>query len=228
MTFRYKHELDPSGIPQFGLVAEQVEKVNPDLVARDEHGKPYSVRYEAVNAMLLNEFLKEHGGPLDLASPYRFVTSSMCPYFIISADKDSAPLEQYPDMINALDAAGVTNYEAILLADTRSHGFQFWSVVKDDVISFLGAAFAGDPTITTQPADTTVAVGQTAKFRVTATGTAPLSCQWQKDGLSITRATRRSYTTPPTTAADNGSLFSVVVSNRHGSVTSNNATLTVH
>jgi hypothetical protein len=43
-----------------GLVAEQVEKVNPDLVARDERGKPYSVRYEAVNAMLLNEFLKEH------------------------------------------------------------------------------------------------------------------------------------------------------------------------
>ena len=60
VTFRYKHELDPEGIPQFGLVAEQVEKVNPDLVARDVQGKPYSVRYEAVNAMLLNEFLKEH------------------------------------------------------------------------------------------------------------------------------------------------------------------------
>ena len=61
VTFRYKHELDPDGIPQFGLVAEQVEKVNPDLVARDDQGKPYIVRYEAVNAMLLNEFLKEHG-----------------------------------------------------------------------------------------------------------------------------------------------------------------------
>jgi Chaperone of endosialidase len=60
VTFRYKHELDPVGIPQFGLVAEDVEKVNPDLVARDEQGKPYTVRYEAVNAMLLNEFLKEH------------------------------------------------------------------------------------------------------------------------------------------------------------------------
>ena len=60
MTFRYKHELDPEGIPQFGLVAEQVEKVNPDLVARDDQGKPCTVRYEAVNAMLLNEFLKEH------------------------------------------------------------------------------------------------------------------------------------------------------------------------
>jgi uncharacterized coiled-coil protein SlyX len=60
VTFRYKEELDPEGIPQFGLVAEQVEKVNPNLVARDDDGKPYSVRYEAVNAMLLNEFLKEH------------------------------------------------------------------------------------------------------------------------------------------------------------------------
>jgi uncharacterized coiled-coil protein SlyX len=60
VTFRYKEELDPAGVPQFGLIAEQVEKVNPDLVARDADGKPYTVRYEAVNAMLLNEFLKEH------------------------------------------------------------------------------------------------------------------------------------------------------------------------
>jgi len=60
VTFRYKHELDPNGVPQFGIVAEEVEKVNPDLVARDGQGKAYSVRYEAVNAMLLNEFLKEH------------------------------------------------------------------------------------------------------------------------------------------------------------------------
>jgi len=60
VTFRYKKELDPKGVPQFGLVAEEVEKVNPDLVVRDANGKVYSVRYEAVNAMLLNEFLKEH------------------------------------------------------------------------------------------------------------------------------------------------------------------------
>jgi uncharacterized coiled-coil protein SlyX len=60
VTFRYKHDLDPEGISQFGLVAEQVEKVNPTLVARDAQGKVYTVRYEAVNSMLLNEFLKEH------------------------------------------------------------------------------------------------------------------------------------------------------------------------
>jgi len=60
VTFRYKKEIDPAGTPQLGLVAEEVEKVNPDLVVRDKEGKPYSVRYDQVNAMLLNEFLKEH------------------------------------------------------------------------------------------------------------------------------------------------------------------------
>jgi trimeric autotransporter adhesin len=60
VTFRYKQEIDPEGTRQFGLVAEEVEKVNPGLVTRDAQGKVFTVRYEAVNAMLLNEFLKEH------------------------------------------------------------------------------------------------------------------------------------------------------------------------
>ena len=60
VTFRYKKEIDPAGAQQFGLVAEDVEKVNADLVVRDENGKVNSVRYDQVNAMLLNEFLKEH------------------------------------------------------------------------------------------------------------------------------------------------------------------------
>ena len=60
VSFRYKEEVDPERIPQFGLIAEEVEKVNSDLVVRGEDGKVMTVRYEAVNAMLLNEFLKEH------------------------------------------------------------------------------------------------------------------------------------------------------------------------
>jgi len=60
VTFRYKKQFDPKGIPQFGLVAEEVAKVDSDLVARDEEGKSYGVRYDEINAMLLNEFLKEH------------------------------------------------------------------------------------------------------------------------------------------------------------------------
>src|SRR5207248_337603 len=59
VAFRYKKDFDPTGTAQFGLVAEDVAKVNPDLVVQDKEGKPYSVRYDQVNAMLLNEFLKE-------------------------------------------------------------------------------------------------------------------------------------------------------------------------
>jgi len=60
VSFRYKNVIDPTGTSQLGLIAEDVEKVNPDLVVRDKEGNPYSVRYDQVNAMLLNEFLKEH------------------------------------------------------------------------------------------------------------------------------------------------------------------------
>jgi Chaperone of endosialidase len=60
VTFHYKPEIDPEGTPQYGLVAEDVERANPDLVVRDVKGEVYSVRYDAVNAMLLNEFLKVH------------------------------------------------------------------------------------------------------------------------------------------------------------------------
>ena len=60
VSFRCKKEIDPASTSQFGLVAEDVEKVHRDLVVRDKEGKPYTVRYDAVNAMLLNEFLKDH------------------------------------------------------------------------------------------------------------------------------------------------------------------------
>jgi uncharacterized coiled-coil protein SlyX len=68
VTFRYKKSIDPDGVPQFGLVAEEVAKVNPNLVVRDTKGEVYTVRYEAVNAMLLNEFLKEHSTIEELKS----------------------------------------------------------------------------------------------------------------------------------------------------------------
>ena len=83
------------------------------------------------------------------------------------------------------------------------------------------------PAITTQPANKTVTVGQTATFTVVATGTAPLSYQWQKNGINISGATAASYTTPATTIVDSGAKFTVVVTNAAGSVTSNSATLTV-
>ena len=84
------------------------------------------------------------------------------------------------------------------------------------------------PSITTQPANQTVAVGQTATFSVAAAGTAPLSYQWQKGTMGIAGATAASYTTPVTAASDNGSQFTVIVSNMAGSVTATAATLTVN
>ena len=66
VTFHYKKEIDPNGVAQFGLVAEKMASVSPDLVERDDQGRPYTVRYDAVNAMLLNEFLKEHRRVQDL------------------------------------------------------------------------------------------------------------------------------------------------------------------
>ncbi len=77
ITFRYKKDLDAEGIPQFGFVAEDVAKVNPDLMVRDGEGKPYSVRYEAVNAMLLNEFLKEHRAVEELKKKIAALTATV-------------------------------------------------------------------------------------------------------------------------------------------------------
>ena len=77
VTFRYKKELDPDGVTQFGLIAEQVEKVNPALVARDEDGNVSTVRYEAVNAMLLNEFLKEHRRVQELEKQIQALTTTV-------------------------------------------------------------------------------------------------------------------------------------------------------
>ena len=77
VTFRYKKELDPDGIPQFGLVAEELARVNSDLVVRDAGGKPYTVRYDAVNAMLLNEFLKEHRKVEELESVLAQLTARL-------------------------------------------------------------------------------------------------------------------------------------------------------
>ncbi|PYL47625.1 MAG: hypothetical protein DMF40_07725 [Verrucomicrobia bacterium] len=77
VTFRYKQELDPDKIPQFGLIAEEVARVDPDLVGKDEDGKINTVRYEAVNAMLLNEFLKEHAKVRELERQIQALTAAL-------------------------------------------------------------------------------------------------------------------------------------------------------
>jgi hypothetical protein len=133
---------------------------------------------------------------------------------------------------NGADIPGATNSSYTTPATVAADNGSLFSVV----VSNGGGSVTSNnatltvrtpPTITTQPADQTVRAGQRARFSVTATGTAPLHYQWTKNGVNITGATKASYTTPPTTAGDNGALFAVTVSNLAGSVTSNNAILTV-
>src|SRR5215211_535599 len=96
VSFRYKKEIDPQGFPEFGLVAEEVEKVNPALVIRDPEGRPYTVRYEQVNAMLLNEFLKEHRKVQEQDATIAQVKST--------AAKQEATIAQQQKQIEALTA----------------------------------------------------------------------------------------------------------------------------
>jgi hypothetical protein len=132
-----------------------------------------------------------------------------------------------------MDSTMVTSHQVTLsgLAPSTTYYYQVSSTdSKGNNGRSGGHSFktSAGPSITTQPASQTVTAGQSASFSVAATGTAPLSYQWQKNGGVISGATSSSYTTPATTTSDNGSQFTVVVSNSAGSATSNPALLTVN
>jgi len=137
---------------------------------------------------------------------------------------------------NATGISGATGASYTTPATTNTdNGAKFDVVVSNKAGSITSAqatltvnAVAVAPTITTQPANQTVTVGQSATFSVSATGTAPLAYQWQKNSANINGATSASYTTPATTSADNGAKFDVIVSNSAGTVTSAQATLSVN
>ncbi|HEY0195508.1 MAG TPA: discoidin domain-containing protein [Kofleriaceae bacterium] len=117
---------------------------------------------------------------------------------------------------------------AALVTYTGSSTFQVANNYPGGVICVSGTSgTTNPPTITTQPASRSVTAGQTAAFSVVASGTGTLSYQWRKNGAAIAGATAASYTTPATTTADNGALFTVAVSNAGGTVVSSAATLTV-
>src|SRR5580658_4000960 len=147
----------------------------------------------------------------------------------------TAPLS-YQWQKNSANISGATaaSYTTPATA-TTDNGTKFDVIVSNTIGSQTSTmatltvnAAAVAPAITTQPANQSVTVGQTATFIVTATGTAPLSYQWQKNSTNITGATAASYTTPATATTDNGAKFDVIVSNTAGSQTSTMATLTVN
>ena len=147
----------------------------------------------------------------------------------------TAPLS-YQWQKNGVNITGATSAGYTTPATTTSDSGSTFAVVVSNTAGTVTSATATltvnaapvAPTITTQPANQTVTAGQTATFTVVAAGTAPLSYQWQKNGVNITGATSASYTTPATTTSDSGSTFAVVVSNTAGTVTSATATLTVN
>ncbi len=162
------------------------------------------------------------------------VTTGQTAAFTV-ATTGSSPLS-YQWRKNGTGILGATSSSYTTPATTISdNGAQFSVVVSNTAGSATSAAATLTvnaatvaPSITTQPANQTVTAGQTASFSVAATGTAPLSYQWQKNGVAISGATSSSYTTPATTSSDNGAQFTVAVSNTAGSVTSSAATLTVN
>ncbi|MGC2531172.1 MAG: choice-of-anchor D domain-containing protein, partial [Candidatus Acidiferrum sp.] len=162
------------------------------------------------------------------------VTAGQTATFTVVAG-GTAPLT-YQWQKNAVKIAGATasSYTTPATATTDS-GSTFRVVVTNtagnvtsNAATLTVNAAAVAPTITTQPVNQTVTAGQTATFTAVAGGTAPLSYQWQKNGVNIAGATATSYTTPATATTDSGSTFDVVVSNTAGSVTSSAATLTVN
>ena len=162
------------------------------------------------------------------------VTAGQTATFSVSAT-GTAPLS-YQWRKNGANISGATSSSYTTPATTTADSGSTFSVVvtnsagsatsNNATLTVNAAAVA--PSITSQPASQTVTAGQMATFTVSATGTAPMSYQWRKNGANITGATSNSYTTPATTTADSGSTFSVVVTNSAGSATSNNATLTVN
>jgi hypothetical protein len=161
------------------------------------------------------------------------VTAGQTATFSVTAT-GTAPLS-YQWQKNGAAINGATSSSYTTPATTSSdNGALFTVVVTNSVGSVTSSAAILTvnpapvaPSITTQPANQTVTAGQTATFSVTATGTAPLSYQWQKNGTAISGATSSTYTTPSTSTTDNGAQFVVAVSNSVGNVISSAATLTV-
>jgi|GEM_PF-1148713 len=162
------------------------------------------------------------------------VTAGQTAMFLVVAT-GTTPLS-YQWLKNGANIAGATSSSYTTPATTAADGGSTFNVVVSNTAGTATSNAATltvnaapvAPTITTQPVSQAVTSGQPATFNVAATGTAPLSYQWQKNSAAISGATSSSYTTPATTSSDNGAQFSVVVSNSAGSVTSSAATLTVN
>src|SRR6266567_2424808 len=176
-----------------------------------------------------------NGHPSIITQPTgQTVTAGQAATFTVAATGRGTLNYQWRKNGTAISGATSPNYTTAATTSSDS-GAQFTVLVSNTMggvtsnaatLTVNSATLA--PSITTQPTSQTVIAGQTASFSVVATGTAPLSYQWQKNGAAISGATSSSYTTPAATTSDNGAQFTAAVSNAAGSVTSDVATLTVN
>jgi hypothetical protein len=162
------------------------------------------------------------------------VTAGQSASFAVSASGVSPFSYQWKKNGAAISGAASSSYTTPPTT-TSDSGSQFTVAVTDSTGSVTSGAAtltvnapSVAPSIVTQPASRAVTAGQTASFSVSVSGTSPFTYQWNKNGAAISGATSSSYTTPATTTSDNGALFTVIVSNSVGSVTSSAATLTVN
>ena len=174
-------------------------------------------------------------GPSFTSQPVgQTITAGQTATFSVTAS-GTAPLS-YQWNKNGTAISGATSSSYTTPAETVSdNGAEFTVVVSNSVgnatsnaaiLTVTAAPVA--PSITTQPVSRTVTAGQTATFSVIASGTSPLSYQWNKNSSAISGATSSTYTTPATTSSDNGAQFMVTITNSAGAITSNPATLTVN
>ena len=162
------------------------------------------------------------------------VTTGQSAIFSVVASGTPPPSYQWQKDSADIPGANASSYTTPATT-TADNGSTFDVIVSNPVGSVTSSSaklsvnpVPTAPSITAQPANQTVTAGQSASFSVVATGTAPLSYQWQENGANISGANAANYVTPPTINTDNGSTFDVIVSNSAGSVTSNTATLTVN
>ena len=159
------------------------------------------------------------------------VVSPATATFSVSA-KGTSPLS-YQWFANGAAIVGATSNSYTTAATSSSNNGTLYTVVVSNVAGSVTSSAAtltvdSAPTITVQPMSQTVLAGQTASFSVMATGTAPLRYQWFSDGTAISGATASTYTTPATASSNNGTFYTVTVSNAAGSAMSASAQLTVH
>jgi hypothetical protein len=229
-TFMARFAPSAIGSASGSLLITKMQQTTPQLTGGTESATPSIATEQKTIAMAGTGVSAAPSITTQPAS--QTVTAGQTATFLIVASGEAPLSYQWRKNGTSINGATSSSYTTPVTSASDS-GSQFTVVVSNSVVNATSNAAtlivtaAAPPSITTQPVSQTLAANQVATFQVTASGTAPLSYQWRKNGTAISGATSSAYTTPATTSADTGSQFTVVVSNSTGTVISSTATLTV-